>query len=355
MIEKTEKERLLNEYLEMMDIRCCRFIAKEGYHFYDTTPIKKGDLDNRFSKSFNPSQTQVLRYLSYLSYADKKMLDEAARISAKNRELSYVVTAGHELRDMIEKLVFQGLVCKRQYVKDGQTGGRSKVDQEFYFLTDRGITLFKIRTESCESIEKNLIERKEPKAVMQWLTAGNVLLKVKEMCQGREVQFARKVKLPNPWGRHAIYGYVEDENMVAVFEPILYKQVTGNPDKAAKRADFVKAFFKEFGNGREKILVFVVQDRTDIDSIRSGYGDAISDSDRIFITHENLVYNNPGKDVGIAPFIRISKDSEEELEVANPPFVLRNEIYTGKPIEKTHYENRKVDPIYDPESGGVII
>lgn len=338
----------------MMDVKSCRFVVKEGYRFYDTTPVKKADLEHRISRSFNPALTQVMRYLSYLSYADKKMLDEAARISAKNRELTYVVTAGHEIQDIIRDLVFRGLVCKRQYVNEEQTGGKSKAEQEVYFLTDKGINVFRSQTQSCACIEKELIKRQDPKTVMQWLTVGNVLLKVKKMCQGREVQFTQKVRLPDPWGRHAIYGNVEDENLVAVFEPILYKQVINNPDKATKRADFVRAYFNEIGNGRKKILVFVVQDHTDIDSIRSGYRDVISDSDKVFVTHENLIFNNPGKDKGIAPFIQIFNDSGKGMEVTNPPLVLRNGIYTGKPKEKKVYQNREVNPVYDPESGGCI-
>ncbi|MCR5206208.1 MAG: hypothetical protein K6E47_14345 [Lachnospiraceae bacterium] len=355
MIGKTEREKLLKEYLEKMSILSCRFIVRERYEFKDTTEVSKDDFEYRYSRNPIYTETQVMRYLSYLSYADKGMLEKAALIYKSKKKIPHVVTNSYEIKKMVDLLVYLGCVCKRKYVDAGVTAGKPKEYLTLFFLTNLGIDIFRGCTESEAHIESNLIKRKDPEDVMRWLTTNNVMLKIETMCQGREVRFTRKVKMPDPWGRHAIYGCVEDDDMVAVFEPVMYHQITKDPVKAQKRAGFIKAYFEETRKGRKKILVFIIQDRTEIESVYQGYATVISDSDKVYVTHEALAYDNPGKDVNLAPFVRISSDAGKVPEVANPPFVLRDEKYTGKRDEEKRCIKEEINPVFDPESEAWII
>ncbi len=325
-------EELTVKYLNLMKAEKCQYIVRDGFKMFDDEICDKGDFERRYSLIETFDQTiQVLRYETFLTFADMPLIYAMAASYSRKGLIPNVVTEKNHIDKMMRQLCSLGAVGKKRYVPVGEAnGGESPLCT--YFLTANGIQLYKEKTWSEKFLEDSLIIKNEIE-VMQRLAANFVMLETEKMCAGREVSFCRCEKVETPKRRQIVYGTIEDDEMFVVFEPVFlrrnkfageYKEFE---DRFKKRPGFLKTFIDERGKDKRKILVFIVEDSSNLKDAYFRYHDVVADCDLVYATHEMLMRVRPGNENKTAPFLRVAtnmKDAQKiTIKAENPQFVLR--------------------------------
>jgi hypothetical protein len=332
-------EELTKEYIGIMKAEKCEYIVRDGYKMIDDEICDQGEFERRSSLIDPFDQTvQVLRYATMLTFADMPLMYKMASSYAKKDLIPNVVTEKNRIDKMMRQLCSIGAIGKKRYVPVGE----DNTDESplcTYFLTEHGIFLYKEKTWSEKFLEDRLIVKNEIE-VMQRLAANFIMLETERMCGGRKVEFCRCEKIENPKRRQIVYGTVEDDDMLAVFEPVFFRRnkLSGEYEEfeqhVQKRPKFLKKFFEERAGDRRKILVFIVEDSSNLKDAYFMYHEVVSDCDLVFVTHEVLMKVKPGQSEKMAPFLKVAPNLQYagkiDLKALNPPFVLKKKSTVNK-------------------------
>lgn len=332
-------EELTVRYLNLMKAEKCQYIVRDGYKMFDDEICDKGDFERRYSLIETFDQTiQVLRYETFLTFADMPLIYAMAASYARKGLIPNVVTDKNHIDKMMRQLCTLGAVGKKRYVPVGEDKGDAS-PLCTYFLTANGIQLYKEKTWSEKFLEDCLIIKNEIE-VMQRLAANYIMLETEKMCAGREVSFCRCEKVETPKRRQIVYGTIEDEDMIVVFEPVFFRRnkYAGEykefEDHFEKRPKFLKTFIDERGKDKRKILVFIVEDSSYLKDAYFKYNDCVVDCDLVYATHEMLMKVRPGKDEKTAPFLKVATSMEDAQKITikaeNPLFVLKKKSTVNK-------------------------
>lgn len=350
MAELTEGQKLTNRYIEIMkDSHACRFICEDGYLFDDSSAPGRGEYERMFTLSDvrkRSLQVQILRYLAWTTYADMQMILRLARMFAATQEIPNVVTDEAHITALMTSLMKMGcVVCRTYRSPDGQKG---KGTLRCYTLTDRGAELFKDQTDYDEYIETNLVGKGELD-VMKRLASNYIMTKYAPMimASGCEPVYCQNVLSKDGEGiRKVLYGCIKGEKSYTVFEPAFYMRnasVAREQElvrRIEKRQKFLIQNLESAGDGKQKILVLVVENSSWLKRAYADYGETISKCDAVYVTTESLANAWTGE--GPSPFMLVAVDRDkmkktntrsggggelflklEASERTDPPFVCR--------------------------------
>lgn len=328
-------EELTVGYLDLMKAEKCEYIVRDGYKMINDEICDKGEFERRYSLTETFDQTvQLLRYATMLTFADMPLYYKMAESYAKKDLIPNIVTEKNRIDRMMRQLCNIGAIGKKRYVPVGEDN-KGENPMCTYFLTEHGIKLFKETTWSEKFLEDTLIIKNEIE-VMQRLSANFIMLETEKMCGGRKVEFCRCEKIESPKRRQIVYGTIEDDDMFVVFEPVFFhrNKLTARYEEfeehLKKRPKFLRNFFEERAGDKRRILVFIVEDSSNLKDAYFTYSDVVADCGLVYVTHETLMKVRPGQKEKVAPFLRIAPNQKDAqkiiLKAENPPFVLKKKI-----------------------------
>ena len=345
---KKREIEIARRYMDLIKFDKNWFTYKTGYTFGRCGQVSREEFERRCSWfECRDEYAAVFHCMAQLYYFTLPMLKKRMLEFKAEKVLPLVVTKETYIESLLFDLIDLGAVVKLPFQpKDKKEAAMVKSPLSVFCLTGRGAQFFKDKTMYRGYIEEYAINKTAPEIFMR-LSVNYVLTEFAPYIRksGFKTKYCRFERTNNEVKgseRQPVHGTVESDKHFVVFEGISYdKDVAWTTEECTmsyiqKRAQYLDDFYSNISSDRQKIIVFVIDDKDNIKRVWRDYSYVISRCDVIYFTSDSLIRNAAD---GVAPFLQVwePQKSAEKADTGEINLLTRAEapVFLSAAVKKT--------------------